>query len=99
MLRDKLTEQVNKAIVIRIRCNYIYKDSEYVYIADEDMTFIVVPLDPVLLRYGTSFHNFKDSVGQSITDIILSELDSDVRNIARVLGVIVILMSRSIYLH
>ncbi|EDL50658.1 hypothetical protein VSAK1_26935 [Vibrio mediterranei AK1] len=63
------------------------------------MTFIVVPLDPVLLRYGTSFRNFKDSVGQSITDIILSELDSDVRNIARVLGVIGISMSRSIYLH
>lgn len=67
--------------------------------ADGDMTFIVVPLDPVLLRYGTSFYNFKDSVGQSITDIILSELDSDVRNIARVLGVIGISMSRSIYLH
>nr|WP_309245360.1 cache domain-containing protein [Vibrio mediterranei] len=58
---------------MRIRCNDIYKDSEYVYIADEDMTFIVVPLDPVLLHYGTSFHNFKDSVGQSVTDIILSE--------------------------
>ncbi|MCG9626312.1 cache domain-containing protein [Vibrio mediterranei] len=59
---------------MRIRCNDIYKDSEYVYIADEDRTFIVVPLDPVLLHYGTSFHNFKDGVGQSVTDIILSEL-------------------------
>lgn len=28
----------------------------------------------MLLHYGTSFHNFKDGVGQSVTDIILSEL-------------------------
>lgn len=71
-LEGKLTEQDAKAIAIRILRNNIYKDNEYVYVADKSMTFIAAPLDPQL--HGTSFHDFRDSMGKSVADIILSKL-------------------------
>lgn len=67
-----LEEQQAKAIATRLLRNNIYKDNEYVYVADENMTFVATPLDPQL--HGTSFHDFKDgngnSVGQLIQDVL-----------------------------
>ncbi|WP_038173626.1 MULTISPECIES: methyl-accepting chemotaxis protein [Vibrio] len=67
-----LEEQQAKALATRLLRNNIYKDNEYVYVADENMTFVATPLDPQL--HGTSFHDFKDgkgnSVGQLIQDVI-----------------------------
>lgn len=67
-----LEEQQAKDIATRLLRNNIYKDNEYVYVADENMTFVATPLDPQL--HGTSFHDFKDgngnSVGQLIQDVL-----------------------------
>ncbi|MCG9785224.1 methyl-accepting chemotaxis protein [Vibrio brasiliensis] len=67
-----LQEDQAKALATRLLRNNIYKDNEYVYVADENMTFIATPLDPQL--HGTSFHDFKDgngnSVGQLIQDVL-----------------------------
>ncbi|EGA72083.1 methyl-accepting chemotaxis protein [Vibrio sinaloensis DSM 21326] len=67
-----LTESEAKTLATRLLRNNIYKDNEYVYVADEKMTFIATPLDPQL--HGTSFHDFKDgdgnSVGQLIQDVL-----------------------------
>ncbi|MCL9773564.1 methyl-accepting chemotaxis protein [Vibrio methylphosphonaticus] len=61
-----------KMIATRVLRNNIYKDNEYVYVADENMTFIAAPLDPQL--HGTSFHDFKDSSGRSVGEIIVNAL-------------------------
>ncbi|MGR5287231.1 methyl-accepting chemotaxis protein [Vibrio maritimus] len=71
-IEGTLTEAEAKAIATRILRNNVYKDNEYVYVADDQMTFIAAPLDPQL--HGTSFHDFKDSSGRSVADIILSKL-------------------------
>lgn len=67
-----LQEDQAKALATRLLRNNIYKDNEYVYVADENMTFVATPLDPQL--HGTSFHDFKDgngnSVGQLIQDVL-----------------------------
>ncbi|CSC86263.1 methyl-accepting chemotaxis protein [Vibrio cholerae] len=48
--------------------NNLYKDNEYVYVADENMTFVATPLDPQL--HDTSFHDFKDGKGNSVGRLI-----------------------------
>ncbi|MEF1291819.1 methyl-accepting chemotaxis protein [Vibrio sp. M260118] len=67
-----LEEAQAKSFATRLLRNNIYKDNEYVYVADENMTFVATPLDPQL--HGTSFHDFKDgegnSVGQLIQDVL-----------------------------
>lgn len=67
-----LEEQQAKDLATRLLRNNIYKDNEYVYVADENMTFVATPLDPQL--HGTSFHDFRDgngnSVGQLIQDVL-----------------------------
>lgn len=67
-----LKEDEAKSLATRLLRNNIYKDNEYVYVADENMTFMATPLDPQL--HGTSFHDFKDgdgnSVGQLIQDVL-----------------------------
>ncbi|WP_394146615.1 methyl-accepting chemotaxis protein [Vibrio atypicus] len=71
-IEGTLEEDEAKALATRLLRNNIYKDNEYVYVADENMTFIATPLDPQL--HGTSFHDFKDgsgnSVGQLIQDVL-----------------------------
>ncbi|MDW1712917.1 cache domain-containing protein, partial [Vibrio sp. Vb2865] len=57
-VEGKMPEEEAKALATRLLRNNIYKDNEYVYVADEDMMFIAAPLDPQL--HGTSFHDFKD---------------------------------------
>ncbi|MDE1329417.1 methyl-accepting chemotaxis protein [Vibrio aestuarianus] len=64
----KLQEQEAKDLATRLLRNNIYKDNEYVYVADENMTFIATPLDPQL--HGTSFNDFKDSDGKSVGALI-----------------------------
>ncbi|MFA0630924.1 methyl-accepting chemotaxis protein [Vibrio sp. 10N.222.49.A3] len=63
-----LEEQQAKQLATRLLRNNIYKDNEYVYVADEDMTFVVTPLDPQL--HGTSFNDFKDGDGNSVGQLI-----------------------------
>lgn len=63
-----LEENEAKALAARILQNNIYKDNEYVYVADEKLNFIAAPLDPQL--HGTSFHDFKDSNGGSVGRIL-----------------------------
>lgn len=63
-----LEEQQAKQLATRLLRNNIYKDNEYVYVADEKMTFIATPLDPQL--HGTSFNDFKDGDGNSVGQLI-----------------------------
>ncbi|KOO13506.1 chemotaxis protein [Vibrio xuii] len=67
-----LEEDEAKALATRLLRNNIYKDNEYVYVADEKMTFIATPLDPEL--HGTSFNDFKDGDGNSVGQLILNVL-------------------------
>ncbi|MDO6706501.1 methyl-accepting chemotaxis protein [Photobacterium sp. 1_MG-2023] len=63
-----LSESEAKAMATRLLRNNIYKDNEYVYVADEQLNFIAAPLDPQL--HGTSFHDFKDGHGKSVGSIL-----------------------------
>lgn len=49
----KMSEPEAKALATRLMRNNLYKDNEYVYVADENMTFVATPLDPQL--HDTSF--------------------------------------------
>ncbi|MEF2484100.1 methyl-accepting chemotaxis protein [Vibrio mimicus] len=64
----KMSEPEAKALATRLMRNNLYKDNEYVYVADENMTFIATPLDPQL--HDTSFHDFKDGKGNSVGRLI-----------------------------
>ncbi|OQQ01030.1 chemotaxis protein [Vibrio splendidus] len=63
-----LKEEQAKQLATRLLRNNIYKDNEYVYVADENMTFVATPLDPQL--HGTSFNDFKDGDGNSVGQLI-----------------------------
>ncbi|MEZ9997785.1 methyl-accepting chemotaxis protein [Vibrio lentus] len=63
-----LEEQQAKQLATRLLRNNIYKDNEYVYVADENMTFVATPLDPQL--HGSSFNDFKDGDGNSVGQLI-----------------------------
>ncbi len=67
-LDGTLEENEAKALATRLLRNNIYKDNEYVYVADENMTFVATPLDPQL--HGTSFNDFKDGDGNSVGQLI-----------------------------
>ncbi|MGD8112806.1 methyl-accepting chemotaxis protein [Vibrio sp. TRT 21S02] len=67
-----LGEEEAKELATRLLRNNIYKDNEYVYVADDQMTFVATPLDPQL--HGTSFHDFKDGDGNSVGQLILDVL-------------------------
>ncbi|MBY6199508.1 methyl-accepting chemotaxis protein [Vibrio hangzhouensis] len=73
-LEGSLSEAEAKKIATRILRNNVYKENEYVYVADSNMVFIAAPLDPQL--HGTSFHDFRDSSGNSVADLILKALGS-----------------------
>nr|WP_321381056.1 methyl-accepting chemotaxis protein [uncultured Vibrio sp.] len=70
----ELAEDEAKALATRLLRNNIYKDNEYVYVADENMIFVAAPLDPQL--HGTSFHDFKDSNNNSVGQLILDILNN-----------------------
>ncbi|EJK2115000.1 chemotaxis protein [Vibrio navarrensis] len=71
-VEGKIPEAEAKALATRLLRNNIYKDNEYVYVADDKMIFIATPLDPQL--HGTSFHDFKDGKGNSVGQLILDIL-------------------------
>ncbi|MCE2571332.1 methyl-accepting chemotaxis protein [Motilimonas eburnea] len=65
----KMTDEQGKELATQILRENKYNDSEYVYVADENMDFIAAPHDPQL--HGTSFHDFKDAQGGSVGQILL----------------------------
>ncbi|MGR5134816.1 methyl-accepting chemotaxis protein [Vibrio alfacsensis] len=71
-VEGKMSESEAKALATRLLRNNIYKNNEYVYVADEKMLFIAAPLDPQL--HGTSFHDFRDGYGNSVGQLILDVL-------------------------
>ena len=71
-IEGKIPENKAKALATRLLRNNIYKDNEYVYVADENMIFVAAPLDPQL--HGTSFHDFRDGDGNSVGQLILDVL-------------------------
>ncbi len=68
----KMSEPEAKALATRLMRKNLYKDNEYVYVADENMTFVATPLDPQL--HDTSFHDFKDGKGNSVGRLIQDAL-------------------------
>ncbi|MBY7950489.1 methyl-accepting chemotaxis protein [Vibrio fluvialis] len=68
----KLSDSDAKQLATRLMRNNIYKDNEYVYVADEKMNFVATPLDPQL--HGTSFNDFKDGQGNSVGQLIQNVL-------------------------
>ncbi len=64
-----LSDKQAKQIATHILRNNIYSETEYVYVADENLNFIAAPLDPQL--HGTSFHDFRDGSGNSVGNILM----------------------------
>lgn len=75
-----LSDEQAKALATRVLRNNIYKDNEYVYVADEKMMFVATPLDPQL--HGTSFDEFKDAQGKSVGDILRRAVEKQPNGIA-----------------
>lgn len=81
MVREgKIDEEKAKELTITILRNNIYKDNEYVYVADENLMFLAAPLDPQL--HGTSFHEFRDSEGRSVGQILDNAISQNPNSIA-----------------
>lgn len=81
MVREgKIDEEKAKELTITILRNNIYKDNEYVYVADESLMFLAAPLDPQL--HGTSFHEFRDSEGRSVGQILDNAISQNPNSIA-----------------
>jgi len=76
-----LSEGRAKAMATELLRNNIYHESEYVYVADENLDFVAAPLDPQLR--GTSFHDFKDGQGKSVGRILERALDRAEGQLAR----------------
>lgn len=68
-----LTDEQARMIATRILRNNKYNNSEYVYVADENMDFVATPLEPEF--HGTSFHEFKDASGKSVGNILLKAVE------------------------
>ena len=78
--QGKIEEGKAKELTITILRNNIYKDNEYVYVADENLMFLAAPLDPQL--HGTSFHEFRDSEGKSVGQILDNAISKNPTGIA-----------------
>ena len=78
--QGKIEEAKAKELTITILRNNIYKDNEYVYVADENLMFLAAPLDPQL--HGTSFHEFRDSEGKSVGQILDNAISKNPTGIA-----------------
>lgn len=77
----ELTEEQAKSLATSLLRNNKYHESEYVYVADESLNFIATPLEPEL--HGTSFHEFKDSNGNSVGDILLAATQKSGNGLAK----------------
>ncbi|RYU63612.1 methyl-accepting chemotaxis protein [Aliivibrio finisterrensis] len=78
--QGKIEEDKAKELTITILRNNIYKDNEYVYVADQDLMFLAAPLDPQL--HGTSFHEFRDNEGKSVGQILENAINQNPSGIA-----------------
>ncbi|CAH0533082.1 Methyl-accepting chemotaxis protein McpP [Vibrio stylophorae] len=67
-----LPEAEAKAIAVQLLRNNIYSDSEYVYVADENLDFLATPLDPHF--HGTTFHQLTQPDGSSVGNILIQAL-------------------------
>ncbi|WP_041523921.1 methyl-accepting chemotaxis protein [Gilvimarinus agarilyticus] len=76
-----LSESQAKAIAMQLLRNNIYHESEYVYVADENLDFVAAPLDPQL--HGTSFHEFKDAENKSVGNILQRAVQGENGQLAR----------------
>lgn len=76
----KIEESKAKELTITILRNNIYKDNEYAYVADENLTFLAAPLDPQL--HDTSFHEFRDSEGRSVGQILENAINQNPNGMA-----------------
>lgn len=63
-----LSDPVAKSIAKEILISNEYNQTEYVFVADENLVFLAAPHDPQL--HGTSFHEFRDSDGNSVGEIL-----------------------------
>lgn len=82
LVRDGvLSEPQAKSIATELLRNNIYHESEYVYVADENLNFVAAPLDPQL--HGTSFHDFRDGQGRSVGRVLERALDRAEGDLAR----------------
>lgn len=75
-----ISEDEAKKLATQLLRNNKYHQSEYVYVADENLNFIATPLDPQL--HGTSFNEFKDGKGNSVGKILESAVNANPRGIA-----------------
>ncbi|MCE0558223.1 methyl-accepting chemotaxis protein [Motilimonas sp. E26] len=71
----KMSDEQGKELAAQILRENKYNDSEYVYVADENMNFVAAPHDPQL--HGTSFHDFKDAQGASVGQILLNAVKAN----------------------
>ncbi|CED70529.1 methyl-accepting chemotaxis protein [Aliivibrio wodanis] len=78
--QGKIEESKAKELTITILRNNVYKDDEYVYVADENLMFLAAPLDPQL--HNTSFHEFRDSEGKSVGQILENAINKNPNGIA-----------------
>ncbi len=76
----ELTDNQAKEIAVNILKENKYKNNEYVFVADENMIFLAAPHDPQI--HGTSFHDFKDSNGNSVGEIMISATKMNPNQIA-----------------
>ncbi len=82
MAEDKvLSDEQAKALATQVLRSNVYKENEYVYVADERMIFVATPLDPQL--HGTSFDEFKDASGNSVGQILRQAVARQPGGIAR----------------
>lgn len=75
-----MPEQQAKSLATQLLRNNKYNQSEYVYVADENLNFIATPLDPEL--HGTSFHEFTDGDGKSVGNILQNAVQNKPNGIA-----------------
>ncbi|MDO3385226.1 methyl-accepting chemotaxis protein [Gilvimarinus sp. SDUM040013] len=75
-----LSDEQAQEIAARLLRENVYHNSEYVYVADDNLDFIAAPLDPQL--HGTSFHEFKDGNNKSVGEIMLQAVNSAGDNLA-----------------
>ncbi len=76
----KMPEAQAKELATQLLRQNKYHQSEYVYVADENLNFVATPLDPQL--HGTSFHEFKDGKGNSVGKLLEAAVKSNPNGIA-----------------
>jgi methyl-accepting chemotaxis protein len=76
----KMEIEQAKTLATRLLRNNKYHQSEYVYVADENLVFVATPNDPEF--HDTSFHELKDGKGNSVGKILQRAIDKTPQGIA-----------------